>query len=293
MTKRLPILKLPKLFPARRLFDSHCHLEMLESECGPQALHEQIAAAQAAGVAAIFTMGTSIETNEQAIAYQKEFPGYVFAGAGLHPELCVPGSDMYKKELDENDIAQYIAKFKAQLAQNDFVFAGECGLDYYWLEKNSELTKHQIDTSKSLQKIMLLEQLKLAKVLNLPISLHTRAVEAEGLELVNNFGTNLEVIFHSYTGSYEVAAAILESGYKIGINGIVTYKSAEDLRQTFNKLLKGKKIKEPEDLYQEGFVLETDAPFLMPSNSKQREKLNSPKQIPYIWEFLYNFLNAA
>jgi Tat protein secretion system quality control protein TatD with DNase activity len=83
----------------------------------------------------------------------------------------------------------------------------------------------------------------------------------------------------------------MEMELYLGINGIITYKSAIDIRKNIRKLLRGKKINTPFDLYKEHFLLETDAPLLLPRNLNSVEKENSPALIKNIWEFLYNLVN--
>jgi TatD DNase family protein len=276
-----------KLLPRRRLFDAHCHLTDI-----PGYPKHHIDEAVVAGVAAVVAVSNDLKESEKSYKLQQQFPGLVFAAAGVHPEALIPGSDLFDSDMDEEQVQITLDKLQRLLIKDKFSFIGECGLDYYWLLRNKEITPAQVDRSQALQQILLMGQLKLARLFNLPVSLHSRAAEAECIKLIKGYQGRIATIFHSFTGTYEQAAEIIEMGCVIGINGIITYKSASELRNTIKKLVAGHSIKEPEDLYQLGFVLETDAPLLIPGNSTLGEKYNTPKQIPFLWQYLYNFLNS-
>lgn len=276
-----------KLFPSRRLFDSHCHLDMLEGYIKPQ-----IEAAVASGITNMFAVAVDLKSSLKTLELQEKYPEYIIAGAAIHPEIVIPGSKMFDASITSATVSEQIQQLQKLLVDNPYKLIGECGLDYYWLQKNPDLTALEIENSKYLQTYLLQEQLKLASLLNLPVSLHSRESVADCINLCSTYAKNCPIIFHSFTGSLDEAKTILSLGYKIGINGIITYKSAVDLRNNIKTIIGNKKIFLPEDLYEAGFFLETDAPLLFPSNSRTREPQNSPKQLPYIWEFLMRFLNS-
>ena len=86
-------------------------------------------------------------------------------------------------------------------------------------------------------------------------------------------------VAHSFTSSFKMARKLLEMGWYIGINGIVTFKNAEDLRAVV-KWLPIDKI-----------LLETDSPFLAPVPF--RGKPNSPVHIPTIAMFIAELKNVS
>ncbi len=279
--------KLAAIFPKARLFDSHCHLDQI-----PGQLKKHVEAAMAYGVEIIVAAAIDLPSSIKVLSLQSDFPEQVIAAIGIHPEILVPGSDLYSASFDENYLQKTITDLRKLLTNNQVRMIGECGLDYYWLNKNPTISPLEKDKSIALQNLLLKEQLKLARLFDLPVTLHSRASEADCLQAVASTGGNIEVIFHSFTGSYEQGKEILEMGGRIGINGIITYKSANNIRDTFKKLVGNHKIDAPKDLYQLGFLLETDAPLLIPGNSNLHETFNSPKQIPFIWNFIYNLLNG-
>ena len=75
------------------------------------------------------------------------------------------------------------------------------------------------------------EQLELAEELDLPLVMHTREAEQDTLDILKKLSPSRKGVAHSFTGSREMAEELIEMGWYLGINGIVTFKNAEDLRQ--------------------------------------------------------------
>lgn len=122
------------------------------------------------------------------------------------------------------------------------------------------------------------------------MSVHARSSHQDCIQLVKKY-PDVKGIFHSFAGRLEEAKEIFDLGYAVGINGIITYKSAQVLRETILSLTEGKDIRVPSDLYACNIYLETDSPFLIPSNIKERPLYNSPQYVSVLWDFIYNLLN--
>lgn len=277
-----------KIFDFNGLFDSHSHFNTIEANKS-----ELVNEALKLGVEKIVDVGTDLESSQSALHNSSLFPGIILPTAGIHPEWLVPGSDMFELERDEQSIDVEILKLKNLVKENlgKFFMIGETGLDYYWLEKNSELLREDKDKSISFQKILFEEQLKIAIEFDLPVTIHSRNSHRDCIEIVSRYKEKLKGVFHSFTGNIDEAKEIISMGFSIGINGIVTYKSAQTLRDTVIELTKNTKIASPKDLFDLGIYLETDSPLLIPSNIQNRKKYNSPESIKFIWEFVYNLLN--
>ncbi|MBW7953945.1 TatD family hydrolase, partial [Candidatus Dojkabacteria bacterium] len=123
-------------------------------------------------------------------------------------------------------------------------------------------------------------QIMLAIKHDLPLTVHSRDSLHECLQLLDKH-PKAKVVMHSFTGDYGQLLEIRERGHLVGINGIITYSSAKDLRKGLTKYLKDSDIKTPKDLYSQGIVLETDSPFLLPRGSVQKK--NQPANIQLIW----------
>ena len=87
--------------------------------------------------------------------------------------------------------------------------------------------------------------------------------------------TNLPVVFHCFTGSKKLLNFCLDNNFYISISGIITFKNANDLRNTLKSVSLNR------------LLIETDSPFLSPVPF--RGKLNEPSNVKYIAEFLSNF----
>jgi TatD DNase family protein len=178
----------------------------------------------------------------------------VWASVGLHP-------NDNKKEIFDYE------KYK-KLAQSKKVVAiGECGLDF--LNVNEQ--------DKERQKDLLIQQLKLASELNLPVILHCRKAHSDLIEILKLQTTNykLQAVIHCFTGSWEEAQQYMELGFYLGFNGII-FKM--DLAETIKKMPL------------ERMLLETDCPYLLPSirenlfeNSRELvSSRNEPANVKYI-----------
>ncbi len=138
---------------------------------------------------------------------------------------------------------------------------GETGLDYHYMYSSAEV-----------QQQVFSKQLQLAVELNLPVIMHSREAEKDTLNILQEIPVPSLGVAHSFTSSFEMAKTLIEMDWYIGINGIVTFKNAEDLREVVSWL--------PLDR----LLLETDSPFLTPTPF--RGKPNKPAHIPAIATFI-------
>lgn len=219
------------------LVDSHSHLFLEEFS---DDLPLVIARARAAGVSHIFMPNIDSTTIGPLLSVCNTYKGYCFPMIGLHPTSV--NAD-YEKEL---------AVVESYLRQtHDFVAIGEIGLDLYW------------DKTYLKEQLMAFEQqVKWALNYNLPIVIHSReAFEYIYKVLAPYKKTPLTGVFHSFTGTAGEAARLMEfEGFKIGINGVVTFK-----RSSLPEALK--------EIPLERIVLETDSPYLtpVPNRGKRNE----------------------
>ena len=160
-----------------------------------------------------------------------EYKGYCFPMIGLHPTSVDAG---YEKEL---------AVVAGHLAMPDgYVAIGEIGMDLYW---DKTFLKEQ--------QIVLDKQINWALEYDLPVVIHCRDAFGYIYNVLEPYkNTSLKGVFHSFTGTDDEAARILEfSGFLIGINGVVTFKKSR-LPEVLTKIPLEK------------IVLETDSPYLTP-----------------------------
>jgi TatD DNase family protein len=226
--------------------DSHCHLTMSNAEAN-------LAAARAAGVRGFVVPGTNGNDAPQALAIARQNDD-VWAAVGFHPHDA--------KDCDDAAFAEI-----ERLAREPRVVAiGECGLDY-----------HYNHSPRDVQRAVFERHLELAKQLDKPIIVHNRESTGDMVEVLSRAGAR--GILHSYTESLDVAKKLVDLGYSISFSGIVTFKSAESLRDAARGL--------PHDRV----LIETDTPYLAPVPYRGRD--NEPAYVIAIAELLAKLWNVS
>lgn len=256
------------------MVDSHSHISELIWNDHPDWLER----AKQANVGYVFNMSNRLEEFEAVLKVGRDNPE-VFPCLGIHPETYIKGSDIYspqKPDLDEFE--DIVIKNK-----DNILMIGEIGLDYY-IHDAKNLVNESTSLNKSGQKELFERQLQISARLNLPVSVHVRNAFSDAFESIKlNKTDESEVVLHCFTGSYEDLKTAIDRGYYLGVNGIVTYSRAEDLRNIFKKYLGVMKDPEPIDFYNKHILFETDSPLLNPSNSQT--KVNEPANVAKIYEF--------
>lgn len=231
--------------------DTHTHLY---SEEFNEDRDEIIARAIHQGVSRLFVPSIDSSYTSQMYALENQYPQHVFLMMGLHP--CYV-KDNYQEEL---------AHVEKELATRKFAGIGEIGIDLYWdktyLKEQQFVFRHQI---------------KLAKHYKLPINIHCRDAFDEIFEILEQEkGPDLVGIFHCFTGDKNQALQAIACGMKLGIGGVVTFKSGK-----IDQFLHEIPLKH--------IVLETDAPYLAPV--PYRGKRNESSYITLIAEKLATLYN--
>ena len=218
-----------------RLIDTHSHLFLEEfSEDLPQVIER----ARSAGVTHIFMPNIDSTTIDSMLSVCNTYNDYCFPMIGLHPTSV--NAD-YEKELEI--VARELRSF------NKYIAIGEVGMDLYW---DKTFLKEQ--------QIVLDKQINWALEYDLPVVIHCRDAFGYIYNVLEPYkNTSLKGVFHSFTGTDDEAARILEfSGFLIGINGVVTFKKSR-LPEVMTKIPLEK------------IVLETDSPYLTPVPNRVRE----------------------
>lgn len=220
--------------------DTHCHLED-ENFTADRA--EVIERAKIAGVERIINFGSTLASSIAILELAKNFPE-LYGGVGIHPE-----------EIDDFD-EKTCAKLAALAADKKIVAIGEIGLDYHW-EKDS--------ARREVQRKIFIEQLDLARQMNLPVCIHNRDAHGDTLKILQTEGKNLRGVMHCYSGSLEMAREIWKLGWLIGVDGPLTFKNSAKLPEVVKAA--------PRDM----ILIETDAPYLAPV--PYRGKRNEPAYV--------------
>ena len=135
---------------------------------------------------------------------------------------------------------------------------GEIGLDYYY-----------DNSPRDIQRKRFIEQLNLAKEVDLPVIIHSRSAAGETFEILKEAQDGkLEGVLHCYSGSVEMAREYIKLGFYISIAGPVTFKNARVLKEVAKEVPLDK------------LLIETDAPYLTPE--PYRGKRNEPIYVRYV-----------
>jgi TatD DNase family protein len=222
------------------LIDSHCHLDPMRYG---DDLSPALDRARAAGVVGMVIVGTRAADSEAAATLAGREPGLV-AAAGIHP------NDVAEAEPAEWDRV-------VRLAGSGRVAAvGETGLDWYRDFAPRDLQRESFD-----------RHIRLAQSLGLPLIVHTRDSIRDTLDMLREAIARgpLQAVLHSFTGSQAEAEEAISLGCFLGFAGMVTFRSAGDLRAVAAAVPA------------ERLLIETDSPFLSPEPLRGRR--NEPAHV--------------
>lgn len=216
------------------LIDSHCHLTSERFAADREAVLQRC---RDAGLAGCLTIGTGLADAARARDLAAAHPDLLRASAGLDPFSAHAGGP---------DFAGQLAALRTLLAGGGFCALGECGIEHH----------HQLDPA-PLQHERFSAQIALAIELDLPLVVHARSgarggdAHAVALDLVRAHPGSHGVI-HSFDGDPAQARAWLDAGFHVAVNGMVTFKGNDRLREAVRMV--------PADR----LLIETDAPYLAP-----------------------------
>ena len=217
-------------------FDTHAHLDYPEYE---KDFPEVIARAQAAGIARIISIGTSLDSSRRAVALAEKYPA-IYAAVGWHPNEALEAPADLRPALRE-------------LARHHKVVAiGETGLDYFRMPSANGGTAADDTHFKNRQADIFQQQLEIAAELGLNCIIHQRASFDDTLAQLKTFAGKTRGVFHCYGESLERLKQSLEIGSLVSYTGIVTFKNGQNIRDAVAATPLDK------------FMLETDCPYLAP-----------------------------
>ncbi|MFC1539544.1 TatD family hydrolase [Candidatus Latescibacterota bacterium] len=220
------------------MIDTHAHLDFKHFDNDRD---DVVSRAADAGVSFIINPGCDLATTRKAVNLSEKYNS-IYAAAGIHPNST--------SEVRSGDFVEI-----ARLAEHPKVIAiGETGLDFY-----------RDRSPKDIQIRAFRGQLDLARELDMPVIIHFRNVEFDGIDLIGaEYFKGLRGVFHCFGGSREFARKVVSMGYYIGFDGPLTYKNSDRIDIAL-------------DVPLEKCFLETDAPFLTPQ--KYRGERNEPAYV--------------
>jgi TatD DNase family protein len=229
--------------------DTHCHLDTQEP-----AAFEQLDRARTAGVTRLGVVGTDHDSCDDAIDFARRVPE-AYAIVGLHPHET---AGFGRRERDWIEAYAHGRKVCA---------VGETGLDYYRDYAPRDDQRRAFEA-----------HVEVARMLDMPLVIHTRAAEDDTFALLAERAGGLTVILHCFSAPGRLAECV-ERGYMCSFAGNVTYPKAAELQAAARKL--------PADL----LLVETDSPFLSPQ--PVRGKPNEPANVTHTARFVAELRGVA
>lgn len=226
------------------LTDTHAHLTMPEY----QDIDEVLSRAKAAGLEFIIDVGFDIPSSEKSTLLSAG-SDLIYTAVGIHPHDA--------KSFDET----CYKKITELLAKPRVVALGEIGLDYHY-----DLSSHDE------QKRMFSKLLWTAREEKKPAIFHGRESYHDMADIIRSEGKDVKGVFHSFGGTLEELKWVLDNGFYISINGMITFKKAQNIIDIARTA--------PIDR----ILIETDCPYLTPEPN--RGKRNEPSYVKFVAEAL-------
>lgn len=234
--------------------DSHCHLSFPQLKAELSQIRQAMADAQ---VDRALCICTTLEEFEEVHELATTYDNF-WSSVGVHPD-------------NENVLEPTVNDLVQRSALSKVVGIGETGLDYFRLGERSVADMEW-------QRERFRVHIRAARQVSKPLIIHTRNASDDTLAILKEEGeggdsnTRATGVFHCFTETLNVAKAALDMGFYISFSGILTFKTAADLREVaqfvpLNRML-----------------IETDSPYLAPV--PYRGKTNNPSYVPYVAKLL-------
>lgn len=228
------------------LVDSHCHLKLLNYNSEHKNIDDVLNKAFEKGVKLVLSVSTVLSDYDDLVEKIGTRRDVVYS-CGIHPVHL---------NIDNNCHSIYDELHLLAL-KKDVVALGETGLDYYRKSDN-----------KKQQKLIFREHIKVAKIVNKPIVVHSRNARKDTITLLQEeHAEKCGGVLHCFNEDIEMAKLLLDLNFYISFSGIITFRASHTLYKVIQYI--------PLDR----ILLETDAPYLSPVPYRNRE--NQPA---YVYE---------
>ena len=221
--------------------DSHCHINFPELH---KKIHNVLDNMKENKISHALCVSVTLDKIEEILKLTKQHSN-IYASVGVHPDY---------EDITEPDIDTLF-----KYSQDKKVVAiGETGLDYFRLKGDLSWQRERFRT-----------HIRAAIKSRLPLIIHTRNAREDTINIMREEDAKSATgVMHCFTESYEMARKAIDLGFYISFSGIITFKNANDLRDTVKKIPI------------ENILIETDSPYLAPV--PKRGKLNEPSNVIYV-----------
>ena len=223
--------------------DSHCHINFPELH---EKIHNVLSNMKENKISHALCVSVTLDKVEEILKLTKQYSN-IYASVGVHPDY---------EDITEPDIDTLF-----KYSQDKKVVAiGETGLDYFRLKGDLSWQRERFRT-----------HIRAAIKSRLPLIIHTRNAREDTIKIMKEEDAKSATgVMHCFTESYEMARKAIDLGFYISFSGIITFKNADELRDTVKKIPI------------ENILIETDSPYLAPV--PKRGKLNEPSNVIYVAE---------
>jgi len=230
------------------LIDSHCHLDRIDLGPYRNDFGTFMEHARNSQIRHQLCIAIDLENYPAMLKLVSDYPD-ISLSVGVHPNVT-DGKDPGVDEL-------------LALADNDKVIAiGETGLDYFRSEGDLGWQHRRFRN-----------HIQAAKIAGKPLIIHTREARDDTLRILKEEGAEqIGGVIHCFTEDWDFARQAMELNFYISFSGIVTFKNAQSIQETAQKI--------PADR----FLIETDSPYLAPA--PHRGKPNYPTYVRHVAEFI-------
>lgn len=229
------------------MFDTHVNLH---GEAFAEDLGDVLSRARGAGVTRFLAICDRYD-NFPAVRAIAEAHDDIWCSVGVHPHHSKDFTDLTAETLIED------------ASHPKVVAIGETGLDFHYGYSA------EADQVRSLK-----EHIAAARRTGLPLILHTREADALMADILEDeFAKGaFQPLLHCYTGGPDLCQRALKLGAYVSVSGILSFKSAREVRAVI------------EDVPLDRLILETDCPYLAPVPMRGRR--NEPAYLVHVAEAL-------
>jgi TatD DNase family protein len=221
--------------------DSHCHINFPDFADDSDAVIARMAEARVTHALCI-----SVTYPEwPSVVALADRHANIYATAGVHPDY---------EDIEEPTVASLLERARHPKVQA----IGETGLDYYRLKGDLEWQRERFRT-----------HIRAARECGKPLVIHTRSASDDTLRIMREERAgDVGGVMHCFTETWDVASASMDMGFHISLSGIVSFKTAADLRDVAKRMPL------------ERLLIETDSPYLAPVPHRGRR--NEPSYVPHV-----------
>jgi len=225
--------------------DSHCHINFPELK---EKMDDILSSMEERKITHALCVSVTLDKFPEIRDLAGQYK-HIFASVGVHPDY---------EDITEPTVDQLILLSK----DKNVVAIGETGLDYFRLQGDLTWQRDRFRT-----------HIRAAIEAKLPLIIHTRNAREDTIKIMHEESADkASGVMHCFTESYEMAKKAIDLGFYISFSGIITFKNAEELRETVKKIPL------------ESMLIETDSPYLAPV--PLRGKTNEPSYIIHTVKFL-------